>query len=333
MRQRAVTVARHQRRGVALLGALWLVLMIATVGTRFALAAQARRQLGLSAADRARDDAVLSGALATVRARLETEARLARVARAQAGTGAANGTADIAWRDPWATLAMQLADGVTVGEQQVDVEVLDLGTVRNVNLLGEVQLASMFATVLRDLPTAQALAQAIADWRDQDTLPRARGGEASAYARAGLLVRPTNGSFREVDDVRDVLGMTPEAFEAMRPLLATLGGNVRINLNAAPEAVLRTLPGVTEVLLRQILALRSSGRRVESVPALIAASGASGPAGAALERQLTSAVTVQTRDVLLTFTTRATSPGPAASMRAVVHRLDDGSVRVSEQRW
>jgi type II secretory pathway component PulK len=333
MTTRVALPSHRARTGVALLGALWLVLMIATVGTRFALAAQARRHLGLSAADRGRDDAVLSGALATVRARLETEERLARAARAQAGNGAANGPADIAWRDPWATLETQLADGVTVGEQQVDVQVLDLGTVRNVNLLGEVQLATMFATVLRDLPTAQALAQAIADWRDQDTLPRALGGEASAYARAGLLVRPTNGSFRDVDDVRDVLGMTPETFDAVRPLLSTLGGNVRVNLNAAPEAVLRTLPGVTEVLLRQILALRTSGRRIESVPALITASGASGPAGAALERQLTSAVTVQTRDVLLTLTTRATSPGPAASMRAVVHRLDDGSVRVSEQRW
>jgi type II secretory pathway component PulK len=331
MSARRAPAPRRARAGVALLGALWLVLMITAVGTRFALAAQARRQLGLDAADRARDEAALSGALATLRARLETEARLASVARARAGSAMATGA--VGWRDPWATLGAQFADGITVGDRLVDVRVLDLGTVRNVNLLGEASLAALFTSVLRDLPGSQALAQAIADWRDADTLARARGGEASAYARAGMLVRPGNGAFRDVDDLRDVLGMTPEAFEAVRPLLTTLGDNTPVNLNAAPEAVLRTLPGVTEVLLRQLLALRRGGRRVESVPALIAASGAAGPAGAALERELTGAVTVETRDVLVTLTTRGAAAGPAARLQAVVHRLADGTVRVSEQRW
>ena len=331
---RRVTRRPPARRGLALLGALWLVLLIATVGTQFALAAQARRQLGLSAADRARDEAVLSGALAQFVARLETEERLARVARARSGAANdAGGAADAAWRDPWATLSAQFSDGLMVGDTPVDVSVLDLGTVRSVNLLGEVQLAALFAAVLRDALAGRALAQAILDWRDQDTLPRALGGEAAAYARADLLARPLNGSLRDLDDLRDVIGMTPERIDALRPYLTTVGGNPRVNLNAAPEPVLRTLPGVTEVLLRQILALRSGGRRIESVPALVAAAGASGPVGATLERQLSNTITLETRDVLVTFTTRAASPGPPARLWAVVHRLPDGQVRVSEQRW
>lgn len=304
--------------------------MIATVGTRFALTAREARQLGLGAADRARDEAALRGALVTLVARLETEARRGRLARAQAGAGDMSAPA---WRDPWASLGDQLADGLVVGDTPVAVDVIDLGTVRNVTMLGEVPLTALLATVLRDANTAQALAQAIIDWHDLDTLPRARGGEAAAYARAGLLARPTNGAFRTVDDLRDVLGMTPELFTQLRPLFVTVGANARVNLNAAPEAVLRTLPGVTEVVLRQILALRSGGRRVESVPALVAASGASGPAGTTLERQLVNATTLETRDVLVTLTVRADAPGPPARLQAVLQRFDDGSVRVSETRW
>lgn len=63
------------RRGVALLAALWLVVMITTAGLQFATVARERRQLGLTSADGSRDRASLEGALAQLQARLEAEER------------------------------------------------------------------------------------------------------------------------------------------------------------------------------------------------------------------------------------------------------------------
>jgi len=321
-----MNTARSPRRGVALLGALWLVAMIASVSSQFAVSVRERRALGLVAADGARDQAVLVGALATLQAQLEAEAR---------ATTRSERSAPLLI-DPWRDLDARLAVGLMVGDVPVTVRAIDLGTVRNVNLASELELQALFAAVLRDAQTARALAQAILDWRDADTLPRAMGGEAAAYATAGLLVPPSNSNLRTVDELRHVLGMTPERLEALRPYLTTAGSVSRVNLNAAPEPLLRTLPGMTEPLLAQILALRAGGRRIESVPALVAASGAA-PRGSAasdgLTRRLTELTTLETRDVLVELSVRDPFPGPPARLTAVLQRVDDGTVRMVERRW
>jgi general secretion pathway protein K len=320
-----MSAPRGSRRGVALLGALWLVAMIASVSSQFAVAVRERRALGLVAADGARDHAVLTGALATLQARLEADLRVPpRTARQAA----------LAF-DPWRDLEAQLADGLVVGDVPVAVRVIDLGTVRNVNLASELELQTLIGAVLRDAQAGRALAQAMLDWRDVDTLPRALGGEAAAYATAGLLVPPENVRFRTIDDLRHVIGMTPEWLDALRPYLTTIGTVTRVNLNAAPEPLLRTLPGMTEPLLAQILALRAGGRRIESVPALVAASGAA-PRGSAasdgISRRLTELTTLETRDVLVELSVRDPFPGPPARLTVVLQRVDDGTVRLVERR-
>jgi len=320
-----MSAPRGSRRGVALLGALWLVAMIASVSSQFAVAVRERRALGLVAADGARDHAVLAGALATLQARLEAELRVPpRTARQAA----------LAF-DPWRDLDAQLADGLVVGDAPVAVRAIDLGTVRNVNLASELELQALIGAVLRDAQAGRALAQAMLDWRDVDTLPRAFGGEAAAYATAGLLVPPENVRFRTIDDLRHVIGMTPERLDALRPYLTTIGTVTRVNLNAAPEPLLRTLPGMTEPLLAQILALRAGGRRIESVPALVAASG-SAPRGSAasdgISRRLTELTTLDTRDVLVELSVRDPFPGPPARLTVVLQRVDDGTVRLVERR-
>lgn len=320
-----MSAPRGSRRGVALLGALWLVAMIASVSSQFAVAVRERRALGLVAADGARDHAVLAGALATLQARLEAELRVPpRTARQAA----------LAF-DPWRDLEARLADGLVVGDVPVAVRAIDLGTVRNVNLASELELQALIGAVLRDAQAGRALAQAMLDWRDMDTLPRALGGEAEAYATAGLLVPPENVRFRTVDDLRHVIGMTPERLDALRPYLTTIGSVTRVNLNAAPEPLLRTLPGMTEPLLAQILALRAGGRRIESVPALVAASGAA-PRGSAasdgVTRRLTELTTLEARDVLVELSVRDPFPGPPARLTVVMQRIDDGTVRLVERR-
>jgi general secretion pathway protein K len=321
-----VIAARAPRRGVALLGALWLVAMIASVSAHFAVTVRERRALGLVAADGARDHAVLAGALATVHAQLEAELR--------APLRTMRGAPSLS--DPWHDLDARLAGGVTVGDVPVAVHVLDLGAVANVNRASEFELQSLIAAVLRDAQAGRELAQAILDWRDPDTLPRALGGEAAAYAAAGLLVPPENANLREVDDLRHVIGMTPERLEALRPYLTTAGSASRVNLNTAPEPVLRTLPGMTEPLLAQILALRAGGRRIESVPALVAASGSAGRGSDASDgatRRFSEQTTLETRDVLVELSVRDPFPGPPARLRVVVQRTTDGLVRVGAKQW
>jgi general secretion pathway protein K len=322
---------RYPRRGLALLAALWLVILITSVGASLAAAASAHRAVGLTVADRARDRAVLTGALAILQARLEAMTPSATDRRRL-------GPPDV---DPWRNLPRMRDALIVVGRDTVTLSFIDLGTVRNLNLASEAELTRLAAHVLGDLPRAQRVAQAVLDWRDADDLPRALGAETDAYREAGRVVQPANAPFTHVDELRHVLGVDAETLDALRPFLTTRGQVQRVNLNVAPEAVLRTLPSLSEPVLRQLLALRAAGRRVESVPGLFAAFGTAGRAGdgagaaqaAAMVRALQETTALATTDVLVTLRVRARAPAPAAQLSAVLQRDAEGMVRVSERQW
>ena len=329
---------RHPRgrRGVALLAALWLVVMITTAGLQFATVARERRQVGSTVADLGRDAAALEGALAEVQARLEWEAREAREARAVGGRPIRTARATRA-ADPWQNLEARFTAPIAIGDRDIAVRALDLGTVVNVNLAGETELASLFERVLVDGDAATRLAQSIADWRDDDDLSRPRGAEVEQYRRSDLPVRPANGPFRTLDELVDVQGMTPARLERLRPYLTADGAVRRVNVNAAPVVVLRTLPGMTEPLLTTIMALRERGRRVESIPALVSAVRGAGRAGTgerdALTRMLTESISLDTRDVALELTVRHPAGAVGTRLTALLHRDDDGTVWVGARRW
>lgn len=318
---------RRPRRGIALLAALWLVVVISVAGMQFATTARERRALGLSAADRAREVAALEGALAYVQARLE---------RAMQPPAAIGGRPAAAPRDPWARLPDRLPADITVGDVVVAVRWLDLGTVLNVNLAGERELVVLLEALLQDAPTATRVAQAIVDWRDEDDIARAGGAEAEQYRRAGRSALPTNGPFRTLDDLNEVLGVTPPIAARLRPYLTTDGVSRRINLNAAPDPVLRNVPGMTEPLLATILALRSGGRRIESVPALVTAvqrSRRTADGTMELTRTLEDAITLETREVAVELEVLEPRPMRSTQLVAVLHRGSDGVADIQSRRW
>ena len=109
-----------------------------------------------------------------------------------------------------------------------------------------------------DFAEADQLALAIQDWRDEDEIPRINGGEREEYLDEEALVLPPNRDFVEIDELRHVLGMTPELYVRAAPHL-TLIGDGEINLNSAPEPVLLALPGMDPGSVTEILRLRDSG--------------------------------------------------------------------------
>ncbi len=284
-----------------------------------------------------RDAAALEGALAYVQATLELESNRDANGNATTRTRRAVMRRPRPAVDPWQNMAERFAVPVAIGDREVTVRTTDLGTVVNLNLASETELAILFEHVLADERAARQLAQAVLDWRDDDDLPRANGAEADDYRRANQPVRPANGPFQSLDDLQDVRGMTPTRLEQLRPFLTVDGTTRRVNVNAAPAVVLRTLPGMSEPLLTTILALRSRGRRVESIPALVSAVRSAGRVATgereALARMLTESVSLDTRDVAVELTVSAPVDAQPARLIAVLHRNDDGMVGMGPRRW
>ena len=302
------------RRGIALLAALWLIVAIAAIALEFMLVARERAMIGLNSADRGRHRARALGGLANMQARMEYDLR----------NGPATNNPLIAnsqSADPWFGIDSLYSGTIYIDSLPVEIIARDLGASVNVNYASENELRLLFGFVLGNASTADYLAQTIIDWRDADDIARAAGAEAEEYLQEGRLVLPSNGLFREVDDLIYVYGMTSDLLETIRPYVNTRGtAPTRVNLNAAPEPVLRSLPGMTDVIVAQILSLRSAGRRITSIQQVITASNRGQPVfevpggrgGApvlnaqqarlqATQEQLAARTVVNTTEVELTF--------------------------------
>jgi general secretion pathway protein K len=109
----------------------------------------------------------------------------------------------------------------------------ELGKV-NLNQAPEAVLAAVLASVGVDQATAQSLADAIADFRDQDSFSRPVGAEEADYRAAGRAWGPKNAPFQALEELQQVLGMTAEIYERVAPHLTIYSGGA-INPTLAGE--------------------------------------------------------------------------------------------------
>jgi general secretion pathway protein K len=142
---------------------------------------------------------------------------------------------------------------------RVTVEVTDESGMIDLNTADGVMLTSLFVSVGVDLNRAQALADAIQDWRDPDDLPREQGAEANEYRAAGLSWVPRNAPFQTTSEVQQVFGMDYDLYQKIEPAITIYSsGGGTPNAAFAPLEALRALPNMTDDYARQIIELRQS---------------------------------------------------------------------------
>jgi general secretion pathway protein K len=320
------------RRGVALMAALWLVVAIAAVALQFSLEARDRRTIGLLASERGIQRAAAMGALSLVQAKLDQAIRVS-----PSGTNIA--IARLGASDPWYGVDSMYTGPVYVDSMEVYVEAHDLGEKLNINATAENDLQTFFSFLLSDYSKATQLAQTIMDWRDADSIPRPSGAERDAYIKAEALALPTNAPFREVEELQNVLGMTPEIYAKASPYLTTKG-NGQVNINSAPVPVLRALPGMTDAVLNAILQLRSQGRRINNLGDVFTQTqrGRPGqPGGTPTQNVMVGRTTTTTNFVELTITVRTGPQAPPSKLTAIVQKVGgnnpNASANILTREW
>ena len=313
--------------------AMWLIVAIATVAVLFGVEAHERYTLGINASERGVARAAALGALALEQAHLERALRTAN-----AGTK----TQRLRSSDPWLDVDSAYTGQVEIDSIPVDVVATTGGTKLNVNQMTEDQLRTFFGYLLNDYSTSDILAQSIMDWRDMDDQARVNGGERDAYLKDHKMVLPANAPFREVDDLLDVRGMTPEILAQARPYLRTYG-NSTINLNAADKYVLRAIPGMTDVILQRILALRQNGGRIRNMNDVIpGATGRPGQGGRggpppptpqqALAQRVAANTTVDTQEVEFVISAQAGPSAQPVRLSATVTKQGQNA-RITWRQW
>jgi len=119
----------------------------------------------------------------------------------------------------------------------------------NLNLADRPALLTVLQAVVHRSVAVDSLVDALLDWRDRDAVPRPFGDESSGNR---------NGPFADVQELRYVRGFTESRVAGLAPFVTTRGTGV-INVNAAPQAVLAALPGMTEETVRIVMMHRSTG--------------------------------------------------------------------------
>jgi len=236
------------RRGFALLAALWLLVAISVASLALESAARTRRLSAANLAEGIRARAAAQAGIEQVRGRLVR--RLAE--RTLEGV------------DPWTNVDSLLSDTLTIGAAEVDVSVRDVGAQLNLNVATEDELRRLFIALRIDAGQADRVAQCILDWRDADDLHRARGAERDAYLRAGAVDLPHNGPFQSIAELRAVQGMSADLYQRVQPYLTLLGSG-QVNLNVADRPVLLALPGITEDAVAVLFRYRRQRRVLGSI--------------------------------------------------------------------
>jgi len=235
---------------------------ITTLTLAFALEAKQERVAVTNLAESTQALAAAQAGVATALSRLD---------RLSAGTAPA-GAKPVDPRDPWQWADTLVGETAAVGNASYDVHVRDLGSMFDINVTNETDWRAFLTGLALDATVVDQLTDAIADWKDPDDDPRGNGAERDAYISAGRVVLPANRLFSSVDELRDVMGMTPEIYRMIEPYLFIRGVR-QISINTAPVAVLHSNPGLTDNVIDAIMSARNSGQRIDNMNQLIQVAG------------------------------------------------------------
>ena len=119
----------------------------------------------------------------------------------------------------------------------ISVEVADESGKVDLNLASVDLIKSLFVAVGVNEKVSSSIADAIADWRDQDHLKRADGAEDQDYAANGLLYEAKDDEFDSIDELSLVLGVTPEIFNRVKPHITVYAQDIGVNTTLASVVV------------------------------------------------------------------------------------------------
>jgi general secretion pathway protein K len=180
-----------ERRGFALLIVLWTLVLLGLLVAHLTATGRSEARIASNYAANAQAEAQADGAVF------------------EAAFHVINGE----WAADGVPHQLQLAHG------RVALTLLSESGKVNPNIASVELMSSLMRVLGADPGKANALAAAIADWREPGDQPRPEGAKGPQYRAAGLDHGPPDAPFESLDELGRVIGMTPQLLAALRPHL------------------------------------------------------------------------------------------------------------------
>ncbi len=222
---------KRSEEGIALIAVLWMLVLLSLIAATLSLESRSSTHVARNMAD-------------VAAARVAADAGIQRAILALDSAGGADKT-------------KFRADGTVYGwrfgNTAVRISIQDEAAKIDLNQAPEPLLVALFASIGVDQARSQALAGAIADFRDADSLRHLRGAEQADYRDAGLTWGPKNAPFQSVEELQQVFGVTPEIYRRVSPDLTVY-------------SVASSLPSAADERVNGLL--RNAGLNAPSQPSL-----------------------------------------------------------------
>jgi general secretion pathway protein K len=204
---------------VVLVMVLWLVVLLTIVAASFATQSRVETRMAGNLVERERARALVETGLS--RALLEL---LVRDAQAR-------------WPVDGQPLELASDTGVVL------VSMRSLAGLVDLNSAPRETLVRLFALVREDAEAREAMADALADWRDTDDLKRLRGAEDADYAAAGRDYGTPDRALESVDELAYVAGFDRGIVEALWPFVTVHSRRAGVDHTLAAPALVAVLGG------------------------------------------------------------------------------------------
>lgn len=233
---------RSRQRGVALVLVMWAAVLLTVVASSFIV-------------ERRTEMLIVGNSLSMARAEAVADAGVQRAVFEMYRTDNSPGT----WKRDGTVYDWNF-DNVPV-----KVEIRDESAKIDINTAADALLRGLFVSLGLADDESSKIVDAILDWRDPDSFKRPNGAEEPEYRAAGLSYRPENAPFQAIEELKLVLGMRPEIYRRVAPLITVFSRQPGINPQLAGREVLLALPGMTSDVVDEYL-VRREAARAEGLP-------------------------------------------------------------------
>lgn len=293
-------------RGIALILVLWVLTLLTVMAVGMSAAQRTETALTdnriAEARFRASSDAAIAYAMLSFMAPPEETGKLGEPGGLVRGANDAEQTAWVAdgAPRPWEFDGESLSISVYNEQSRISL-----------NRAPADLLAALMVALGVAEEDAAALADAILDFRDEDELKLLNGAEDKDYEDSGLVAGAKDAPFVAVEELQQVLGMTPELYRVLAPELTVDTDSDQVDEEFASPAVLAALQGIS---------LEEAQRKVEerNDPAL---PGGQGPR------------TVNRGGPLFRIQVRLPAPGGHARIMESLVELTEGQQPPYQVRW
>lgn len=227
----------NRRRGVALIIVLWIITLLSVIAISFVHTMRTEVNIVANSLARVKAETLADAAIQ------RTIYELAKPQNTEGRWNADGSSREWLYRDIVVTITIQ-----------DEVGRIDINTARDELLRGLL----LSQGLIED--EALTLIDAIADWRDADSQKRLRGAEAPDYVAAGRNYVPANAPFQSIEELKLVLGMTPELFAQLAPLITVYSRQPGFDEQIASRAVIRAIINASDEQIDEYISRRDQAR-------------------------------------------------------------------------